>query len=244
MEMKNNNKTYTILILLSFIMLILNLSSGIFMCIISFFDAFNAIPLIIMLVGFIPILISYLITKRNKNNTQKNVKIWNMFFVIILFIIFILYEFIGFIFFIFAQNMIAIKPSKNRYSKYISTMTEKSYRIKHFPLSIPKNATNYYFIIDRGGQGYWIHYLKFKTDKKYIDDTIIQNQNNVYKKIKFNEVNNYYKFLDDNFNLKNKNETHIYIMKNVNNDNDYTSGIIVTKTNEIIFFYANFNLKL
>jgi len=72
-----------------------------------------------------------------------------------------------------------------------------------------------------------------------------KNKNNIHKKIELNKVNKYYKLLDNNFNIKNKNKNnaYVYILKNKNNDNDYTSGIITTTDNEIIFFYANFDLK-
>ena len=39
-------------------------------------------------------------------------------------------------------------------------------------------------------------------------------------------------------------EYTVYILKNENNDNNYTSGFIVSKKyKEIIFFYGNYNLK-
>ena len=241
MELKNN-KTYTAIKLFIALTFILNIALCISIFLFSYIDGYNILSLPIILISFIPTLLLYLISRKTKHN-KKSLKIWSILISIILFLVLIFYDFIGFVLFIFIQEIASIEPTKYRYSNYFSKMTEKTYRIKHFPTRIPKNAKNYYFLIERGGQGYWIHYLKFKTDESYIKETLNKNNDNIYKKIEFSQVNSYYKFIDNYFDIKDRNNAFVYILKNKNNDYNYTSGIITSKLNEIVFFYANFNIK-
>ena len=141
------------------------------------------------------------------------------------------------------ESLKAIKPRRSRYSLNIHRMSKKDYRIKHFPADIPKNATNYYFLIGdcdlHGDQG---SYLKFNTNKEYINSVIEKNKNNIRKKIKFKKIGGYFCFMDEGFGLseEDKNDAWVYVLKTVGDDTNYTSCIITTPSNQIIFFYSNF----
>jgi CRISPR/Cas system CSM-associated protein Csm4 (group 5 of RAMP superfamily) len=142
----------------------------------------------------------------------------------------------------FKQNPIV--PTINEYSSAVNVYINRyGDKIKFFPSNIPDKVDNYYCEFEDSFDGYNIYYLKFKTDEKYIKNTINENKNDIYKKIEFNQVNSYYKFIDNYFDIKDRNNAFVYILKNKNNDNNYTSGIITSKSNEIVFFYANFDIK-
>ena len=137
-----------------------------------------------------------------------------------------------------------IVPTTNEYPSVITKYINKyNNKISFCPSSIPNKINDYYCEFEDSFDGYNIYYLKFKTDEKYIKNTINKNKNDIYKKIKLNDVNKYYKFIDNYFNINNRNNSFVYILKNKENDDNYTSGIITSKSNEIVFFYANFNLK-
>ena len=61
--------------------------------------------------------------------------------------------------------------------------------------------------------------------------------------IEYDKIDDYYKLIDDSFDIEDKSNTVVYILKDKNFDRDYTSGIITSKSNEILFFYINFNLE-
>ena len=207
----------------------------------SYVQGYNNIALIIMILCFIPTFLLYFILK--KINTKKKSKVLSILISIALLIVLIIYEFIGFVFFVFTQDLVSLEPTKFRYTGYLSKMSKNPYRIKHFPKVIPHGAKDYYFLIERDLRGYNIHYLKFKTDKKYIEDTLDKNKNDIYKKIKFKDISDYYRFINNYFDVKDIDNAFVYILKNENNDKNYTSGIVTSQIGEIVFFYANFNLK-
>ncbi len=139
-------------------------------------------------------------------------------------------------------------PPVSEYSTKVKELTKKEYRIKHFPLNIPEKAQNYYFYVDGGGlHGYCINYLKFNTDDKYLDNVIKQNKDKMYKQLPLIKISEHYKDFDliGDIPITNKNKYTAYILKNENNDSFYTSGFLISKErNEIIYFYANYNLEI
>lgn len=174
----------------------------------------------------------------NKEVIKKFKKIFIILtFIFIVYVIFSMYYLSQF----FKRNPIV--PTVETYPFVIKAYyNQYGDKISFFPTKID-NINDFYCIFEDNFDGYNIHHLKFLADKKYIEDTIEKNKKDVYKKFKLSEIGDYYNFIDNNFNIKDKNSAIVYILKNKNNDKDYTSGIIITKLNEIIFFYANYNLK-
>ncbi|HIT54700.1 TPA: hypothetical protein IAA92_00385, partial [Candidatus Galligastranaerophilus intestinigallinarum] len=68
------------------------------------------------------------------------------------------------------------------------------------------------------------------------------NKNLIYKKLSCKKANEEYNYIPTN-EIENQINCTTYILKNFNNDDKYSSGIITANQNEIIFFYSNFNLK-
>ena len=175
-----------------------------------------------------------------KNNLKKIIIciISFLVFICITFSVFIGYTTKGF----FERN--PDTPTKNEYpfviKKYIDRYGNK---IGFFPDTIPDNANDYYCLFEDNFDGYNIHHLRFKTDKKYIENTINKNKDKIYQKIEYDKIDDYYKLIDDSFDIEDKSNTVVYILKDKNFDRDYTSGIITSKSNEILFFYINFNLE-
>ena len=136
-------------------------------------------------------------------------------------------------------------PPKEKYYEKISNITSRLYRIKHFPKEIPSNAENYFFKAEKSFDGFDIHYLKFNiNDKNYFDQIIKNNKTKIYKKLGYNKVYKHYRDLEVSIKYIEENpNTTLYILKNQNNDLSYTSGFIISKTdNLIVFFYANYCL--
>lgn len=135
--------------------------------------------------------------------------------------------------------------------------SNKFYQVKHFPKIIPEDAENYNFYLGYNPRGFNVHYLSFNIDEEYIDSVLKNNKKNVAIKINYSDIEKYYHHLDIVMSVEDKilkiskeefkqlqKEYTVYILKNENNDNNYTSGFIVSKKyKEIIFFYGNYNLK-
>lgn len=144
------------------------------------------------------------------------------------------------------ESLHEIKPIRSRYSINIRRISSREHRIKHFPVDIPQNAKDYYFSIGESGlDGDQISYLKFVADKNYIQSIIEENKNNIYEKLKFKTAGENYRYINNEFGIKEKDKDNawVYILKNENNDTHYTSGFITTDSNQIIFFFSNFNIK-
>ena len=157
--------------------------------------------------------------------------------------IFKFFVFIGLLVFLFA-GMIIFHSLKNRdikISKYHEILKEiktdtKTGDFSFFPQEIPTNATNYFFKKENSFDGYNTHYVKFDTDKAYID--------NVLKKNKCEILTTKDKITDYDVNIyppELKNADRICVLHKSTRYNKYTSGIsIYDNTNTIYFFYANF----
>ncbi len=143
---------------------------------------------------------------------------------------------------VFLKNDI---PQDNplKYPSILEKLSDYKYRTEHFPSKIPNGAKDYYFYKDFEFDGYLVHYLKFKINKQYADSIIDENKNNIGKKIKCENVKNFYKFIPVD-KIESQTGCISYIMNNKNNDEHYTSGIITSESGEIVFFYANFNLSI
>lgn len=141
-----------------------------------------------------------------------------------------------------AADFLEHSTPKARYHYSLLKLTDEKYRIEHFPSKLPKNIENYSFITGKSFQGYDVYYLKFKTGENYINETLDKNKNSIYKKLSCEKANEEYNYIPTN-EIKNQINCTTYILKNFNNDNKYSSGIITANQNEIIFFYSNFDLK-
>ncbi|MBQ3641982.1 hypothetical protein II906_08685 [bacterium] len=201
------------------------------------------ITLFYVLGGFILIMFFNFIIKKILNSSIKYKNFLFVIFNIFAILLMILFECIFIMHDAFYYNLTDVTPKQWRYPATIKLMTNEKYRISHFPKKIPSDAQNYYFKIERDFHGYNIHYLKFILNKEYIDFVISSNKDNIYKEINYSDINDYYRFLEHSFDIKEKSSCKVYIMKNQNNDTSYTSGIIGCENGQIVYFYANFNLK-
>ena len=211
----------------------------------SVFENFYIILFIFTVIGFIIPYLSYLLTKW-ANIEKKSKKILSIIYSLLLLVIMFFYALVGICLYVYCSQS-AIKPSKILYSRYLKKMApDYPYMVKHFPADIPKNAKDYYFLIGESDfHGDQISYLRFVADKNYIQSTIEKNKNNIYEKLKFKTAGENYRYINNEFGVKeeDKNNAWVYILKNENNDTHYTSGFITTENNQIIFFFSNFPLK-
>ena len=137
-------------------------------------------------------------------------------------------------------------PIEDYQKKVIELSTPETYRTKHFPQSLPTNIQNYSFKIDHEPRGWCIDTLSITTDKEYIKKLLKSQKSNITKKINLSELENHYKHLHHNLDIENnfKNTYTVYILKNENNDEEYTSGFVISEElQQVIFFYSNYNLK-
>jgi len=138
-----------------------------------------------------------------------------------------------------------ITPKVQDYSSAIFGLTDKLYRIEHFPGKIPVNARNYYFHIGTNFDGYNISYLKFDINSSYIDNLLADYKDKIYKKIEYSQIDKEYRYLNSTFDIYDKENYQVFILKNEENDDDYTSGFVISKQKDrIIFFYANYDLRM
>ena len=136
-------------------------------------------------------------------------------------------------------------PTIQEYPQAIAKLSDKTYRTKHFPKDISPNMKNYLFITDADPRGWNIDYLSICADKEYISNLLKTQEHNILKKINFSEISMYYRYLEVSFDINTPDTYTAYILKNENNDDNYTSGMVISEEkNNIIFFYANFNLKI
>ena len=146
-----------------------------------------------------------------------------------------------------SMNEIKTNPPLKEYQTTLERLVypEYYYRIAHFPKKIPVGAKRYYFYIDKSFDGYSIHYLSFYIDDEFLNRTIQENSDNIYRKIKYSEISNYYRLLGYLFDVNDKRTYDVYILKNQEDDTRYTSGFVVsTVEHHIIYFYGNYNLKV
>ena len=144
-----------------------------------------------------------------------------------------------------AESMDPKYPTIQEYPQAISKLSDKTYRTKHFPKDISPNMKNYFFITNTDPRGWNIDYLSIYADKEYISNLLKTKEHNILKKINFSEISMYYRYLEVSFDINTPDTYTAYILKNGNNDDNYTSGMVISEEkNNIIFFYANFNLKI
>lgn len=202
----------------------------------------------IALFSFLPSIIVLFIYKylKKENRTKKN-KVISLIAAILLFLFLTAYCLFGLVMSVLIIGFDDLCFESNKAYRHSSNMSklkyytsEQEYYVSHFPKEIPKNAENYYFTYccDLHGEG--VHYLRFSTDKNYINQTI-ENNKNIAKKIPYSKINDYYRHLD-NFDIENKEKYTAYILKKQNESDNKTSGII-SSSNDIVFFYANFYVE-
>ena len=213
----------------------------------------NAHPVNFFLFLCIPLLITlFLITTKHFLNTDKNtshtiiniISILNSFFSIFWMLAVSTFSFlcVGFM----ASANSEYPPIEDYSKKVIELSTPETYRTKHFPPSLPTNIKNYSFKIDHEPRGWCIDTLSFTTDKAYIKKLLNSQKDKIIKKINFSEIEKHYNHLHHNLEIENnvKNTYTVYILKNENNDEEYTSGFVISEElQQVIFFYANYNLK-
>lgn len=198
--------------------------------------------------GFLPLLMLFLfkcISKVCKKTWVFIVLSFSSLAYLLIYLIFLLFLFLGTYNNATQDYVYEYKsPPKEKYYEKISNITSRLYRIEHFPKEIPSNAENYFFKAEKSFDGFDIHYLKFNiNDKNYFDQIIKNNKNKIYKKLEYNKVYKHYSDLEASINIEENPNTTLYILKNQNNDLSYTSGFIISKTdNLIVFFYANYCL--
>ena len=137
-------------------------------------------------------------------------------------------------------------PPKEEYPYTIPILPFKKHRFQHFPSTLPDNSTNYFFEIEKDTHGYNFHHLSINTDKKYINNLLKKYKGKIADKINFAEIDNFYRDISREFDIYDKDEKTfiVYILKNENSDEDYTSGFVISEElQQVIFFYANYNLK-
>ena len=112
------------------------------------------------------------------------------------------------------------------------------YDINHFPEKLPSNATDYYFQFEDSFDGYNDYYVRFSTDKTYIE-----NEKNKFKGRCDKSINNDY-FNDFHFRTLDSeliNSGDLCILHKSTDNERYTSGIsIYNDTNTIYYFFANY----
>ena len=208
-----------------------------------FFEKNCFYEIIYAIVGFLIIFFLNFILSKLKNSKLKYKKVFVVCFSIFSVLAMLVFEFVYSVIVFFVFNLKDIIPRKPFYSMYISKMSDDYYRIKHFPKKLPRHSSKYYFELEQDFFGYNTNYLKFKTDEEYINKTIEENKDDIYKTIKLEDIYLQYKFIDSHFNIKDKENYTVYILENHNDDSRYTSGFLTSKNGDIIFFYSNFDLR-
>jgi len=204
----------------------------------------------IIVIAYTPILILLILKYVMYKFKKKWVVIVSNIFGTIFVFFYVLYIILGTMALGFASGISDINlfdtktPAIEEYYDVMSNTTDKPYQIKHFPVKIPEKAYNYYCERENDPRGFNIHYVKFNIDDKYLNEIIKQNQKNINEKINMADINQYYRYIDLRLKLEDEEKYDAYILKNENSDDTYTSGFVISKEkHEIIFFYANYNLK-
>ncbi len=174
------------------------------------------------------IIISILIYIWFKYISNKSNFLWIIVQIVItIFIAYLLLFFAGFVLFL---GLCAEKPLKFQYSHVIKEQKYYDPAMSHFPDKLPKNTKKYYMLVDEPWQDGNTYYVKFKTDRNYIDDVIKDNEKNLYKYIQGTAEEKCLSYLSS---ICFPPYTDLYILNN-------GGGIAVNKyTNTIWFFYEN-----
>lgn len=131
-----------------------------------------------------------------------------------------------------------IKPPMKRYEVSLKKLKNKEwkYGLDHFPEKLPQEIKNYYFQVETSFDGYDTHYVKFDTDKTYIDSLLKHSKCKI--RTSKDKIDNYG---IDFYMSELKEADKICILHKKTQQEVYTSGISVyNDTNTIYFFYANF----
>jgi len=165
-------------------------------------------------------------------------------FCIAIAVLFFLISLFGVVKAIFTLEDEAVSPSKCY--EILKKRTYYPESIAHFPRYVPEEYKNAYCFIGDDFHGYNIHFLKFDADKIVVDDVIKYNKEQIDKKYKFDGIEKYYKYIEEEslFGIENKKDYFVYIMKNPYKEKNYVSGIIAPKENgKLVFFFANWNIE-
>lgn len=140
------------------------------------------------------------------------------------------------------KELAPVQVPLSGYETALSSLTDRTYAIAHFPEKIPDGATNYYFRIENAFDGYNIHFLKFNIDKEYIENEIKKHKSKIRRQVNLSEPGTYIleqplaKDID-------RTKYEVYMLQNENGDTKYTAGFIAsTECGEIVYFYANYLL--
>lgn len=131
------------------------------------------------------------------------------------------------------ENFIPITPSAENYSKELNVIKEKysDGTYNHFPEFLPSNISDYYFIIEKSFDGENTDYLKFRTDKSYIDNEM---RKECQYKLKKEEINRNYFWINPN---KFEYADEYCILHMRNQTETYTTGIAADKEHQIIYYF-------
>ncbi len=131
------------------------------------------------------------------------------------------------------------------YCSFLSYLTSENnkYNIAHLPKTLPKNVTNYKSFYDWSAIEENNDYARFNCDLEDIEKIIDDNRKNIKDEMPYNEYNELSSSRID-FKVEDKEKYNIYIMKNSNDNDNYTSGIVASKEKkEIIFFFVRPKIK-
>ncbi len=243
--MQKRNVAYIIINIIKIIMITIYTPFSFVLILFTICSPYEAMiwNMVIFLIGLVFIFACHFLLKCVNKTTDIDTRICSILLSIILLFILLIYMCAGFQKCTNINSDPPINPyNKSRYKAMLSKMPSAKERAKHFPHGIPKDAANYYFFRDRSFFEDKEHYLKFSANENYINKIINDNKDKIVHKFNLNNISDYYKFVPYD-GLNDSANCTIYILKNENNDNDYTSGIITSKSNEILFFYSNFDLK-
>lgn len=201
------------------------------------FDNLNYFFILLTLIPFLLFLLFIKIFQKfNKNNT---LKILIKVIVSLFSILFLFFLEIGILFDMpFTTTEPSIKQYKNSIKKLQSLYSKND--LSYFPDKIPQDITNYYFRIGTAFDGYNNYYLRFNTNKEFLNTLIDKHKNDFYIVGTLKELND--KGLNIDVYEINDNCT-IYLLKNRSKGNcqNCKYGFAVNEIDKAVYyFFQNF----
>lgn len=201
--------------------------------------------LLLVFIILLPLILLFILKKISNKYNWKNITT-NIITSIIIVSSLFHFLFIEILFFVLKSDFIfpfSLGPKLPKISEYadeIDTLKRKHgfYDMRHFPDKLPDDVTNYYFQIEDAFDGLNTDYLKFDTNKTYIDGLlkkynkeceVFSTYENLYKKGTSLQINE----LDS--------EDNVCLLHKKNDKEVYTYGFAIKKNKKsVIFFYADF----